>query len=568
VAMIAAVAALIAASFGCKSATKPGGGAEGLAYDGNIHVNQIGYAPSSRKAASIEGSSGGFLVQDAVSGKTAFEGKTGPAVKDPLSGSEVSVADFSALAAPGTYVIALPGKGISAPFTVREDPYRAAQDAMVKFLYYQRSGIDIDEAHGGKWTWAKGHMEPASLWGNEKTEIDVSGGWYDAGDYGRYSVPAATTIGNILMALDLFPAAFGDSLGIPESGDGVPDALNEARWAAEWLLKMQDPKTGMVYHKVTTAGFPGMNLSPENDTSALFVLPPSVTATMDAAAALAGISRSYAAADPRFSATCLSAAKAAFDAASGADDKRGFKNPPGVSTGEYGDSNDSDERFWAATALYRATGEKRYLDYASSHPAFGFAFGWNSVGGFALHEILMLGEGNADSGGLRKEALERLGRTAADAAALAARSPWGMWIAARDFIWGSNMEVSQRATVFVLEERYLGKDRSAEIQAHWDYLFGRNSLDRSYVTGFGSNPPEAPHHRISVSDGVDEPVPGMVAGGPNADLQDPDLARARDGAPPMDCYVDVLGSYASNEVTTYWNASAYPVSARLSSGRP
>jgi endoglucanase len=567
-AMAVAVAGLIAASFSCSSSGKRGGEAGELAYDGNIHVNQIGYAPSSRKAASIEGATGPFQVLEASSGKIVLEGNTSAAVKDPLSGSDVSVADFSALSEPGTYVVALPGKGKSAPFAVLDDPYRAAQDAMVKFLYYQRSGIDIDEAHGGKWTWAKGHTEPASLWGNEKTEIDVSGGWYDAGDYGRYAVPAATTIGNILMALDLFPQAFGDSLGIPESGDGLPDALNEARWAAEWLLKMQDSKTGMVYHKVTTAGFPGMNLSPENDTSALFVLPPSITATMDAAAALAGISRSYAVADPRFSATCLAAAKAAFDAASGAEDKRGFKNPPGVSTGEYGDSNDSDERFWAAVALYRATGEKRYIEYAAAKPAFGFSFGWGSVGGFALHEILIMGEGKADLAGLRKEALERLGQVAAAAAAQAAKSPWGAWLTARDFIWGSNMEVSHRATVFVLEERYLGKDRSAEIQAHWDYLFGRNSLDRSYVTGFGANPPEAPHHRISVSDGVDEPVPGMLAGGPNMGLQDPDLARSRKGAPPMDCYVDVLGSYASNEVTTYWNASAYPVSARLSSGRP
>jgi len=331
---------------------------------------------------------------------------------------------------------------------------------------------------------------------------------------------------------------------------------------------MQDKKTGMVYHKVTTANFPGMNISPENDTSTLFILPPSIAATMDSAAALAGIARSYAAADPAFSAACLSAAKAAFNAASGAEDKRGFRNPPGVSTGDYADSNDSDERFWAATALYRATGDKGYLDYASSHPAFGFSFGWNSVAGFAVHEILMLDEGNAEAGGLRKEALAQLARVAANAAATAARSPWGMWIAARDFIWGSNMEVSHRATVFLLEERYLGKDRSAEIQAHWDYLFGSNSLDVSYVSGFGLNRPEAPHHRISASDGVDEPVPGMVAGGPNAGLQDPDLVRARTGAPPMDCYVDVLGSYASNEVTTYWNASAFPVSARLVIGRP
>ena len=145
-------------------------------------------------------------------------------------------------------------------------------------LYLQRCGTEVkDTAFGHKAC----HNALATIYGTSE-KIDVSGGWHDAGDYGRYIVTGAKTVADLLYAYQTAPQMFSDNIGIAESGNGVPDVLDEARYEIEWMLKMQDKTTGGVHHKVSCASFPGY-VMPEEETDELVVTPVSTTATAESA---------------------------------------------------------------------------------------------------------------------------------------------------------------------------------------------------------------------------------------------------------------------------------------------
>lgn len=128
----------------------------------------------------------------------------------------------------------------------------------------------------------------------------------------------------------------------------------------DWLFKMQDYRTGGVYHKLTTLSFPDLDVMPEADTADLYFSPVSATATGDFAGVMAMAARMYEPFDSAYAKKCLDAATLAWKWLVQHPDAPGFINPPEISTGEYGDGNDKDERYWAAAELYRTTGKEEY----------------------------------------------------------------------------------------------------------------------------------------------------------------------------------------------------------------
>ena len=175
-------------------------------------------------------------------------------------------------------------------------------------LYRQRCGIAVES--GGVFDHPECHTGNATIYGDTSGKtVDVSGGWHDAGDYGRYTVSTAKTIADLLNSYQDFGVE-DDEMGIPESGNGIPDILDEARVGLDWMLKMQDPETGGVYHKVTCAVFPE-TIAPEEETDELILAPISVTATADFAACLAKASVMYKDIDADFSTEALAAAEKA-----------------------------------------------------------------------------------------------------------------------------------------------------------------------------------------------------------------------------------------------------------------
>lgn len=524
----------------------------------HIAVNQIGY-PSAGEKRAIFQMQGSFEVIDIVTGKPVFQGETGPLRMDAASGTPVCAGDFSAVTAQGRYFIRQPDSGArSAAFTIAESPYDDVQRGLLKAFYFYRCGMDLTEEFAGPWAHEACHLAKGTVYGESHRKLDGSGGWHDAGDYGKYTVPAAKAVADLLLAHDCYPAAFARSLPLPETDGGMPDVLHECRWELDFLFKMQDPESGGAFHKLTTKTFPALDRKAEEDLGEQFFLPVSPTATACFAAIMAMAARVYRPFDAAYADRCLKAALRAWDWLAGNPDAPQFKNPADIHTGEYGDTCDDDERYWASAELYRTTGEARFhqeLKRLAARPFSKTGLGWADVGGYGTIAYLLMEENRADAD-LRNTLAEAWKTRADEFARTADADGYRVSLRPQDYIWGSNMLVMNNAMHLLLAHRLFGDpvhEQAALDQVH--YLLGRNVLDISYVSGFGDRAVRHLHYRPNVADGVDDPVPGFVSGGPNAGLQDP-AAKPLTGNPPAKCFIDHIDSYSTNEVTIYWNSPA------------
>lgn len=538
---------------------------------GIIHINQEGYETNARKLCIVAGVGGAFELVSDSGNETVFTGELQGPVADAASGDELYYGDFSAWREEGAYRIRAGEGDVSARFVIAERPYGALHKALLKSFYYQRCGVALEERWAGPWQHAACHLEHGSVHGEPGVRLPSAGGWHDAGDYGKYIVPAAKAVADLLLAYALFPQSFDDALDIPESGNGVADVLDEARFELEWMFLMQR-EDGSVFHKLTTHQFPGFQCMPEHDVAELVFSPVSAAATADLAASFALASRIYGELDGDFAARLLAAAERAWQWLERQDEWSGFRNPRDIGTGEYGDREVRDEVYWAAAELYRTTGSpvyKRKLDELLEQGLQGdfdmVELGWASVGGYGTMACLMLPDGQLDAAvreRLRALWLERAGQLVA----VHERTGYKLTLPDDKYIWGSNMLVLNNAMHLAVADRLLGMSGVREYALdNMHYLLGRNALDQSYVTGFGERVWQNPHHRPSAGDGVKEPVPGMVAGGPNVGLQD-DIAKAElAGMPPARCFIDHAGSYSTGEMTVYWNSPAVFVAAYIDS---
>jgi endoglucanase len=310
----------------------------------DILVDQIGYKTDDKKIAVIKGTGKTFKVIDRATGKVVLSKETDGKVNDESSGDTVSYADFSEMRIKGTYYISVDGLGKSCNFKVGDNTlFSEVNSAMAKALYFQRCGIALEPKYAGEYIHASCHTGKAMLYGNEVVEMDVSGGWHDAGDYGRYVVPAAVTAADLMLAYEFYPESFINNYNIPESFNNIPDVLDEVRYGITWMFKMQDKQTGGVYHKVTSRNFPDLAAMPDTDVDDLLVMPVSTTATADFAAVTAMASRIYKNIDAAFSEQCLIASLKAWKWLETNSDFIEYRNPQDVSSGEYGDSSGRDE---------------------------------------------------------------------------------------------------------------------------------------------------------------------------------------------------------------------------------
>ncbi len=222
--------------------------------------------------------------------------------------------------------------------------------------------------------------------------ISAPRGWYDAGDYNKYVVNSGITTYTLLAALEHFPDFFGKrDIGIPESGDKVPDILDEARWNLQWMLDMQDPEDGGVYHKLTTLNFDGP-MMPERDVARRYVVQKTTAATLDFAAVMAVASRIHAGYEKQFPGVALRMRKAAESAWRWAlaNPAVAYRQPPDVATGAYGDRVLTDEFVWAAAEMFLLTGDESYLKEFSQRANTPNVMGvpsWSDVGGLALMSL-------------------------------------------------------------------------------------------------------------------------------------------------------------------------------------
>ena len=544
--------------------------AMGMQAQGGIEIrrNQVGCYPQQEKVIVVEGMNpSGKVRVTTPEGKAVKAKKAVRKAVSHLSGKTRYVVDLGDLSATGCYRVSV-GKQ-ACDLTVAERPFHDIATSALRLFYLIRSGVPIEQ--GGAYNRPMGHADTQVLVHNSAasplrpagTVISSPLGWYDAGDYNKYVVNSAFSIGLMFAAYEQQTHYFdGLVTNIPESKNATPDFLDEMMFNLRWFLTMQDPYDGGVYHKLTTPNFEGF-VMPTECKQQRYVVAKSVTATLDFAAVMADAARLYDKYQkdyPGFTAQAAAMAERAYQWAKEHPTafylQRQLKDPA-VTTGEYGDGNASDEFFWAASSLWRLTGKQQYLDDAMKYQPKRFTTPtWGNVASLGAFEWMACNDAP-----LRATMLQQLtaycDAAIQDVATSSFQSPYGN--KPTDFGWGCLAEFCCcQAMALLYADKVMGetKYRRYALQ-NADYLLGRNATGYCYVTGFGDKSPMHPHHRPSEADGVDAPFPGMLVGGPNPGQQDKrDLGPAvYPSNVPDESYVDAMQSYASNEIAINWNAS-------------
>ena len=542
-----------------------------------IRLNQIGFYPDAPKIAVItDVNATEFTIKSVESGTIVFKSKLSAPHKSVFSDKYTRIADFTSVSMPGSYLLTLPGKGDSYQFVIKPAVFTDLTKALIKGFYYQRMSMALFPEYAGKWSRLAGHpdnkgiVHPAAASAGRPagTIISCPGGWYDAGDYNKYIVNSGITMGTLLSLYEDFPAYFNTlKINIPESGNGAPDLLNEIVWNLRWMLTMQDPSDGGVYNKVTNANFDGMSM-PSECVTPRYVVPKGTAATLDFAAVMAQAGRifgNFKKVFPGLADSCVKSAEKAWVWA--------VKNPkvaydqnlmnkefkPVINTGGYGDSDFSDEFIWAASELYISTGKENYY---TSYPMFPDTLmqlpSWNDVKLLGYYTLArfntkLTNSAKKDFPILKARILQEADNMIKGVSDRAFMTVMGK--SANDYVWGSN-SVATNQGILLVQAYKLSKDRKYLDYAltNLDYVLGRNATGYSFITGYGHKAPMFPHHRLSEADGIADPIPGLIVGGPNPGQQDG--CKTYPSAIPDESYTDTVCSYASNEIAINWNAPA------------
>ncbi len=519
-------------------------------------VNQVGYYPDARKLFVIVASSAqpgdAFSVNDAATGASVLTGAiAGPIVDDtPSSGEEVVTGDFSALAAPGRYVVNVNGQ-TSPTFEVGEHVYDLLLRDALRAFGLIRCGVAVDDAETGV-RHAACHQHDAPLRSDPTRTRDLVGGWHNAGYFGKWAHMAAISAAKMMWAWELNPGAFADlGTGIPAGSPGLPDILQEARWGLEWLTKLQQ-EDGSVIHKVDTEPNFAWGLAPESDPNQRWAAGASSIDAAVAAAALAQAERVFGPSDGAFADRCRQAAERAFD---------WVEANPAVAHNDpyYVDSDPSQEITWALGERSRAKNDPalraRFAARLDAQPL--GAVSWSQP---ELLGYLAVAEDPNATAALKAAVAARITRLGESLAGTIASTGYRVATAPAEYFWGSNEVLLDRAVALVIAAMLSGQDEYRLLALEeLDWILGKNPLDRSYVTGFGTRSVEHPYHWISYALG--KAMPGWATGGPNqyAEGADPALRTLQAaGTPPAKCYLDLAssaGSAASNEGQTTENAA-------------
>ena len=555
-----------------------------------VRVNQLGYLSSGPKLATLITDAADPLpwTLRSANGAAVTTGSSDPRGEDSSAGDAVHVIDFSDVADAGDgFTLEVDGE-TSYPFSIGDDLYGSLRYDALNYFGLVRSGIEITEPGYER---AAGHIGVAPNLGDTAVscqdpvgylqnyscdyELDVTGGWYDAGDHGKYVVNGGIAVYQLmslyersLTAPTATPGALDDgTLSIPESGNGVPDVLDEARWELEWMLRMQVPAgeqyAGMVHHKLQDDGWTGLPLLPSDDPKQRQLHRPSTAATLNLAAVAAQGARLFEHHDPQFSATLLSAARSTWAAALATPELYAPAADGNDGGGPYDDTEVSDEFYWAAAELYLTTGESEFetaLQASEWHTADLFTFNgfnWKEVAALGRLDLATVSSELGDRDDVRDSIV-----ALADQYLENQRSTnFGQAFAPiSGYDWGSNSSVLNNQVVIATAFDITGAgEYAAAVIESMDYLLGRNAMNNSYVTGYGTTYSQNQHSRWfahQLNADLPSPPPGTLAGGPNRAIQDP-LAQQTFTTGCIDqlCYLDDIQSWSTNEMTVNWNSS-------------
>lgn len=539
---------------------------------GIVAVNQEGYLPGAEKYFISTEEAEFFDVINQES-QSVFSGPVSLRKEnDPSTGLTVYIGDFSSLTEDGEYFIRL-GSGIeSFSFSISADIYNEVARKSIKSFYFQRCGVALEHAYAG--VFARPSCHPADSYYHASLGRDGSlptkGGWHDAGDFGKYIHSAATALGSMLIMYEQFPGKFNvDDNGIPESGNGVSDFLDEVKIELDWMLTMQniqegDEFFGAVHYMINTNNYEWV--MPQNDMATRWLYDYSSVATADFAAILAQAYRLYKDIYPEAASVYLTAAENAwaFLEAKGAYPPKGFQRPSDTETGGYAASAsdnfvDRDDRLWAAVELYLSTGEDKYHKAAAANGLTEGGFrewAWTDTSGYGKLQYILADPSlvdASDQAAVKESFFNICNRFLNDIEAD------GFMDALTRYYWGCSGGVMVQAQYLIFAE-LLNPEADGEYEKgalrQMNYLLGVNAHNMTFVSKTGDIYPQNIHHAALENDGIDDIYPGLVAGGPNSDIYaDSTLPNYfTTSIHPALIYIDHVDSWASNENCILYNA--------------
>jgi endoglucanase len=552
-----------------------------------VRVNQLGYVPDGPKRAvwvSAVREPAEFRVVDRH-GAVVGAGRTRPwgVRPEPSSGLPVHVLDFSQLLGVGDGFVVEVGDARSRPFSVARDLYAPLMRHGLGFFYLQRSGVPIDEARSPGYGRPAGHVGDASVgaWSGHDAQplypgwscpgrFDVSGGWYDAGDHGKYVTSGAMPVWQLLATVGFLRRRRARTAWWARTEALL---LEECRWQLDWMLRMQVPvgvaHAGLPFHRVHGTAWAPLPCWPHRDPTTRVLHRPSTAAGLHLAAAAAHGARVFAD-DGAYARRLLAAATTAYRAARAEpallapDDEGAFGGGP------YAHDDLAGDWAWAAAELWLATHDTTYGAAAARaaapevFPADGFD--WDRTAAAGALDLALHGQ-DFD----RHAAVTAGVVAAADRLVeLQGRQPWGQPYAPPEgWDWGSNGRILNNLVVLAVAHELTGR---AELHAAagrgMDHLLGCNALGQSYVTGYGvdcSRHQRTRHFAHDLDPSFPPPPPGALAGGPASRHYrgfPPDSQLA--GLPAQCRYLDEPTSETTNDVCIRWNAPLVYVAAFLS----
>ncbi|MDB5259445.1 MAG: Cellulose 1,4-beta-cellobiosidase [Candidatus Taylorbacteria bacterium] len=555
---------------------------------GSVQANQVGYLPVSPKfayvgnylgdAGALPGTPASCDIMNASGTKTKVASfpLEHRGLDAQLSGNDIYSCDFSSVTAPGTYYVSVPGFGRSYDFKIADDVYADVFRKLSDFYYNQRADIAIEN---GQWSrpagtlasdqkaqlhaanYVKNDFNPLALSESgypKSATYDMTGGWYDAGDYGKYVLPASAPINELLFAYELYPQKFQDGqadLPAGEKSDGIPDILNEVKYEMDWFQKMQasgGEQDGGVFDRLTSQDW---EISPY-DIHTRYLAPISTHATAVYAAATAQAARVFKSDSaferkyPGYADDLLVKAKKAWaylaahpipQPANGTDvhglgigggdyqdtsntNCRDDKATPGLANCPY---SDVDNRAWAAAELYKTTGDQQYHDAFKKYWSQTEPF-WGLYNNFIFHNpkaslaYVTMHQYPTDPAivsaikdAYRTIADEEVGYTNSGKYRVGYRMDVPSYIG-----WGAFAQSAAKASDLIKAYVILGDAKYLDAaKINLDAELGANPQSMSYITGVGSAYPQTPLHLTSIwlrqNSGAKAALPGIAVFGPH-----------------------------------------------------
>lgn len=529
--------------------------------DNSVRVNHLGYAPNNQKRCVFTYQPGDFFkVVKNDTNEVVYVGAVKKEVRNELTGEMNYYGDFTNVMEPGIYHIEAAFIGRSPDFIIANGLYKDVFKDALRFMSIQRCGYVLNPELFNEYSHPSCHHGEGRYFDMPDQVADVSGGWHDAGDYGRYVQTGVKALNDLFIAYLNNPESFSDDMQIDESGNGIPDILDEAKVEVSWLMKMQS-SWGEVYSKAVSAEIPG-DIAPQDDKQQVNILTGETTATGDFVGAMALSSMIYQDIDPDFSKQCLEKAKLSWDyLRNDATSVVTQTNPPEINAGLYRDNNDNDERFYASIAMYLASDDTKYLDYAKEIFAKDnkcvLGTNYTNVGTYGAY-LYLTSDVKKDSfyEDIKKVVLEE-----ADKIVNVVKND-GYNTSVTSYSWGSNGDIVNNGIMLVMAYKISDNQEYQQMAVEQlNYLFGKNALDRTFVTGYGRNYPTEPHHRLTHVRNLS--LKGALVGGCDGNREDNITNKIDPSVPSAKVYADNYLSFASNEVAIYWNSALINLIAML-----